>query len=239
MRHNSPIARNIGQISLIATIFVIAISFCTLAANAFPETIVIVEPNSSSAIVGETLSINVTVVDVQNLYGLEAILSWNSSVLTLVNLEVQLGQNGGVLNAPVYIAENSTQGSRFTISATSTSPAPSFNGTGNIARMNFSVVGIGACELDLQTQLYDYPPPDRDPRLSLPIAHADVDGSFQSVIPEFPGYLVFVATAVLTLLSVVFTKHIFSRHNKAYDESASSSRQHTTGEKRVQAGHAP
>jgi len=238
MRNNSPIAHTIGQISFITMIFVTIIPFYTLAADAFPDTVVIVEPNSSSAIVGETFSINVTIVDVQNLYGLEAILSWNSSVLSLVNLEVQLGQNGGVLNAPVYIAENSTQGSRYTISATSTSPAPSFDGTGNIVRMNFSVVGTGACELDLQTQLYDYPPPDRDPRLSLPIAHIDVDGSFQSVIPEFPGYLVFVATAMLTLLSVVFSKHIFSRHNKAYDKSALSCGQRTTGEKRAQAGHA-
>lgn len=237
MRHNSPIAHNIGQILVITMIFVTIISFYTLAADAFPDTVVIVEPNSSSAIVGETFSINVTVVDVQNLYGLEAILSWNSSVLTLVNTEVQLGQNGGVLNAPVYIADNSTQGSRYTISATSTSPAPSFNGTGNIVRMDFSVVGTGACELDLQTQLYDYPPPDRDPRLSLPIAHTDVDGFFQSVIPEFPSNLVFVATAMLTLLSVVFSKHIFSRHNKTYDKSASSCRQRTKGEKHAQAGH--
>ena len=237
MRHNSPIAHHIGQISFIAMIFVTIISFYTLATDAFPDTVVIVEPNSSSAIVGETFSVNVTVVDVQNLYGLEAILSWNSSVLTLVNTEVQLGQNGGVLNAPVYIADNSTQGSRYTVSATSTSPAPSFNGTGNIVRMNFSVVGTGACKLDLQTQLYDYPPPDRDPRLSLPIAHIDVDGFLQSVIPEFPSYIVFVATAMLTLLSVVLSKHIFSRHNKTYDKSASSCGQHTTGEKRAQAGH--
>jgi hypothetical protein len=218
-------------------IFVTITSFYTLATDAFPDTVVIVEPNSSSAIVGETFSVNVTVVDVQNLYGLEAILSWNSSVLTLVHTEVQLGQSSGVLNAPVYIADNSTQGSRYTVSATSTSPAPSFNGTGNIVCMNFSVIGSGACELDLQTQLYDYPPPDRDPRLSLPIAHTDVDGFLQSEIPEFPSDLVFVATAMLTLLSAVLSKHIFSRHNKTYDKSASSCGQHTTGEKRAQAGH--
>jgi hypothetical protein len=238
MRHNSPIAHNIGQISFIALIFVTSLSFYTLAADAFPDTAVIVEPKSSSVVVGETFSINVTVVDVQNLYGLEVILSWNSTVLALINTEVQLGQNGGVLNSPVYIADNSTQGSRYTVSATSTSPAPSFNGTGNIVRMNFSVIGTGACKLDLQTQLYDYPPPDRDPRLSMPITHTDVDGFFQDVIPEFPGYLFFVATAMLTLLSGVFSKHIFSRHNKTFDKSAFSCGQHTTGEKRVQAGDA-
>jgi hypothetical protein len=206
MRHSSPITHSIGQISFIASIFVTILSFYTLAADAFPDTAVIVEPNSSSVVVGETFSINVTVVDVHNLYGLEVILSWDSTILALVNMEVQLGQNGGVLNAPVYIADNSTQGSRYTISATSTSPAPSFSGTGSIVHMNFSVIGTGACKLELQTQLYDYPPPDRDPRLSLPIVHTDVDGFFQGIIPEFPGYLFFVATAMLTLLSVVFSK---------------------------------
>jgi hypothetical protein len=72
----------------------------------------------------------------------------------------------------------------------------------------------------------------------MPIAHTDVDGFFQDVIPEFPGYFFFVATVMLTLLSVVFSKHIFSRHNKTFDKSALSCGQHTTGEKCVQAGDA-
>jgi len=192
-------------------------------ASALPDTSVIVEPNESSAIVGDSFSVNVTIVDVQNLYGLEAILSWNSTILALVNVEVQLGQDGGVLNAPIYVAENSTQGSRYTVSATSTNPAPSFNGTGNIVRLNFSVIGLGTSELDLQTQLYDYPPSDRDPHLSLPITHADVDGLFQSVIPEFPNYLVLVAALVLTLFSAVLSKHISSGRNKGFDKSAQAS----------------
>jgi len=225
-------------ISLMASIFLCSILFYTLVVNASPATVVIVEPNSRSAVVGETFCVNVTVVDVQNLYGLEAILSWDSTVLTLVNTEVQLGQDGGVLNAPIYIADNSTQGSRYIVSATSTSPAPSFNGTGNIVRMNFSVVGTGVCKLDLQTQLYDYPPPDRDPRLSLPIAHEDVDGFFQGVIPEFPSYLFFVAIAMLTLSSVVLSKHIFGEHNRTFDKSASTCGRYPTGEKRAQVGHA-
>jgi len=172
--------------------------------------------------IGETFYVNVTVVDVENLYGVDATLSWNSTILTLVNSEIQLGQDGGVLNAPIYIAENSSQGSRYTISATSTSPAPSFNGTGNIVRLNFSVISIGTCKLDLQTQLYDYPPLDRDPRLSLPISHEDIDGFFQGVIPEFPQSLVFVIIALLTLFVTLLSKRIFIRNNKTFGKSAAS-----------------
>jgi hypothetical protein len=220
MRHNSPTTHRIGRIAFIAMLFATASLLYISDASALPDTSVIVEPNESSAIVGDSYSVNVTIVDVQNLYGLEAILSWNSTILALVNVEVQLGQDGGVLNSPIYVAENSTQGSRYTVSATSTNPAPSFNGTGNIVRLNFSVIGLGTCELDLQTQLYDYPPSDRDPRLSLPITHADVDGLFQSAIPEFPSHLVLVAALVLTLFSAVLSKHISSGRNKAFDKSA-------------------
>jgi hypothetical protein len=201
-------------------LFATAISLCISDVDAFPDTAVTVEPSSSSAIVGSTFSINVTVVDVQNLYGLEMLLSWNSTILTLVDMEIQLGLDGGVLNTPLYIAENSTLGSRYTLVATSTNPAPSFSGTGNIVRMNFSVISIGACKLDLQTQLYDYPPPERDPPISLPVTHADVDGFFQGVIPEFPNYLVLAAIAMLTLSFVVLSKHISSRRDKTLDTSA-------------------
>jgi len=219
MSHNSSTAFHVGRITFIAILFVTAVSLCISDVNAFPDTVVMVEPSSSSAIVGDTFSVNATVVDVQNLYGFEMTLTWNSTVLRLINIEIRLEQDGGVLNAPTYIAENSTLENRYTLSATSTNPAPSFNGTGSIVCMNFSVIGIGACTLDLQTQLYDYPPPDRDPRFSLPIAHADVDGLFQGVIPEFPYHLVVVVTMVLTLFSAVLSKHISYRRNKTLDKS--------------------
>ena len=46
--------------------------------QAAPETVVKVEPSSSYANVGETFTINITVVDVQNLYGVEVTLYWNT-----------------------------------------------------------------------------------------------------------------------------------------------------------------
>ena len=48
-----------------------------------PETVVRVEPYSSSTYVGETFTINLTVIGVQNLYGVEVTLCWNASVLEL------------------------------------------------------------------------------------------------------------------------------------------------------------
>jgi Cohesin domain len=236
LRHRSQGGHFASQISGLSLVFVCSILFLALTAKASPTTVVTVEPNSSSAMVGETFSVNVTVVDVENLFGVDATLTWNSTILTLVNCEIQLGQEGGALNPPIYIAENSSQGSKYTISATSTNPAPSFNGTGIIVRLNFSVLSIGTCKLDLQTQLYDYPPPDRDPRLSLPIAHEDIDGVFQGVIPEFPHSLFFVITALLTLSMTLLSKRISSRNNKTFGKSVSNRGPPLREEKSVQLG---
>lgn len=143
-----------------------------------PETIVKLEPYASSANVGETFTVNVTVVDVQNLYGVEVTLYWNSSILEPVNIDIRLGEMDGVLRNPIYIAQNSTQKGKYLAAATSIAPAPSFNGSGNIVRLTFRVINSGDSKLHVETQLYDYPPPDREPRISLPIDHITVDGNF-------------------------------------------------------------
>jgi hypothetical protein len=219
VKHESSSMSHVTRVAFIAMLFTVMVPFYTLDVNAVPDTVVTVEPSSTSVAVSDTFCVNVSVFDVQNLYGLEMTLSWNSTILHLVKVEILLGQNGGVLNPPVYIAENLTLENRYSLSATSTSPAPSFYGTGNVVSMNFSVNNIGTCMFDLQTQLYDYPPLDRDPRLSLPIAHTDVDGVFTGVIPEFSHHLIFVAIISLTLFSVVLSKRISCRRNKIFDKS--------------------
>jgi hypothetical protein len=113
--------------------------------------------------------------------------------LEAVDVDVRLGQADGALYNPVYLVENTTAQGRYTISALSTNPAPSFNGTGIIATMTFRVIGMGNSVLALQSQLYDHPPPDGE---SQPIVHATVDGSFHGIVPEFPN-AIFVLTAVI------------------------------------------
>ncbi len=219
MEHDLLTTSQVARVVLVALLLAATCHIHTSDVGALPDASVVVEPHESSSIVGEVFSLNVTIVDVYNLYGLDVMLGWNSSVLLLVGVEVQLGQDGGALNPPIYMAENSTLGSRYIVAAASMSPAPSFNGTGNIVCLSFSVIDTGMCELDLQTQLYDYPPPDRDPRLSLPIVHTDVDGLFQSTIPEFPEPLVLIVAIVLTLFSAVLTKHASNKHDKCFRKS--------------------
>jgi len=188
-----------------------------IVVQAASETIVKVEPYSISTDIGETFTINITVVEVQNLYGIEVTLCWNASILEVVSLDLRLGFEShpdGVLHelpsAPIFVAENnvSKEQGKYRLAATSIVPAPSFNGSGNIVRLTFNATNIGNSKLDLETQLYDYPPPDREPRISWPIEHITIDGSFD-VIPEFPNVIIVLFLfMVVTILVTVFSRKV-------------------------------
>lgn len=187
-----------------------------------PETAVEVVPHASTADVGQSFTINITVLNVQNLYGVEATVNWNSSVLELSNVDIRLGNtdtDGALYNtsstSPPFIAENSTQDGQYAIAATSTAPAPSFNGSGNIVRLTFNVTNSGYSNIDLESQLYDYPPPDREPRISLPIQHTTIDGQFSTTVAEIPDSAILLVFTVLTVSALVLSKKMTKKRARA------------------------
>ena len=119
--------RQIPRPTLILALAVLLLVWPRLV-SAASETLVEVEPISSSAATGEILGIDITVMNVQNLYSVEVILRWNASILRVVGTDVRLGQSDGVLYNPFLIAQNQTNQERgeFALAATSYSPAPSF-----------------------------------------------------------------------------------------------------------------
>ena len=179
---------------------------CQVTVGLAFQAIVRIQPQDSSAIIGQTFEINITLVDVQNLYGVETTLTWNSSILTLTRVDARVGQQDGVLHEPFYIAENTSQQGLCVFSATSLNPAPAFTGNGTIIRITFTVVSDGSSQLGLEAQLYDWPPPDRDPRVSLPIAHVTLDGSFSGAVPEFSKSIVMLVFAMLMSSLVVILR---------------------------------
>jgi len=170
---------------------------CQVTVGSTSQATVKIQPQDNSANIGQTFETNITLVDVENLYGVETTLTWNSSILILIHVDVRVGQPDGVLHEPFYIVENTSQQGLYVFSATSLNPAPAFTGNGTIAKMTFIVVSDGSSQLDLETQLYDWPPPDRDPRISLPIAHVTFDGSFHGAVPEFSELTIMLALALL------------------------------------------
>ena len=143
-----------------------------------------VEPYGSFAEVGETFTVNITVSDVENLYGIHLEIRWNASILRIVSVEVHLGVESypdGVLHEPLYIVKNETlqKEGRYVLAGLSLANAPPFSGDGNILRVVFNVTGVGTCRIRIfETELADWPPPDRDPRVSRSIIHETIDGFF-------------------------------------------------------------
>jgi len=203
-----------SQIILISA-FVLFLPLNFLVRTSFAQgTVVEVLPNATSANVGQSFAINITVADVQNLWAVAVAVEWNSSVLQLVNVDVRLGHTDtdGVLynstptNSP-YIAVNSTYPGYYEIVGTSESPAPSFNGTGNIVRLTFNVTNSGYSSIDFsESELRDYPPPDREPRLSLPIDHSTVGGQFSTTVVEIPDSVIFLVFTVVIVSALVLSK---------------------------------
>lgn len=196
-----------------ASLLLIPFNIQMVIVHAVSETYVMVDPAAVSVNVGEQIAISIKIVDVQNLYGCEVVLYWNSTILEAVSIDVRLGESDGVLHNPIYIAENSTQEGKYMLAASSTNPAPSFYGSGNIVKIAFNVINPGESTLDLESQLYDYPPPDRWPPISFPIEHATVDG-YVDVILEFLEVIFLPLLAVLSVFAVVLSRKIRAKSAK-------------------------
>jgi hypothetical protein len=184
-------------------------------------------PNTNTADVGQSFTINITVSDVQNLYGLDVTVDWNSSILQLANVDIRLApaDTDGVLYnsslAPVLIQTNSTYPGNYEIAATSVNPAPSFNGTGNIVKITFTVIASGYSSINFEkSQLWDCARV-RDPPLSEPIPHSTIGGQFSSTVVEIPNSTILVAFTLLTVLAVALSEKTNRkrRHPTALDDT--------------------
>lgn len=174
------------------------------SAQVSSSTTVAIMPSENTPRLDQTISINITISNVQNLYGLDVTLDWNASALQFLNADLRLGVEShpdGVLHeippyANIEVVENNASQDigEYTLVATSVADAPPFSGSGNIATISFKVTGSGHSQLNLATQLADY-----NPSGSNFIAHTDLNGSVNSTIPEFP------TTALLTLLLIFAT----------------------------------
>jgi len=208
--------RHIKPHLFLASILLMPFLIQVAAVKATPETVVKVEPYSNYATLGETFTINITVVDVQNLYGVDVTLYWNASILQAVSVDLRLGVESypdGVLHESpstpyIFIAENNVtqEQGKYRLAATSMAPAPSFNGAGNIVIINFTATDPGNCTIDLETELWDYPPPNQG---STPIEHTTIDGlcviSESSKTTNLPLFIILIIFAVVLPLFIILT----------------------------------
>jgi len=195
---------------IILTVFVCTLlSFNLVYGVSAQGTVVKAEASTNQPQVGDTLTVNIIISNVQNLFGVDIKLNWNSSILNLVSTNPQLGvesHSGGVLHEsqsfPIEVVYNDASQTlgQYHLLATSTGSAiPSFSGSGTITIVTFNVTGIGYTGLALIDVELSELAADRTVNLVTPSTSVD---PVNPLIPEFP------ITAIMGLLLVLATASV-------------------------------
>jgi hypothetical protein len=158
-------SRLISKITL--TILVcILFSFIFVSCVSAQSTVMKAEASTTQPHVGDTLTVNIKISNVQNLFGVDVTLSWNPSVLSIVSATSQLGVEshpGGVLHEtssyPIEVVDDTASQStgQYHLLATSTGSALPFSGSGTIAIVTFRVINPGSTGLASESELSDHP----------------------------------------------------------------------------------
>ncbi len=194
------------------TLIIVLLTVCTVNAVYAADTVVKAEASVSQPKIGDTLTVNITISDVQNLYGVDVELGWNPVVLSLVNAKSMLGVEanpGGVLHESgtdtLLIAENeaSQETGQYTLTATSTGSSPAFSGSGTIATLTFNVTSAGQTSLTLQSELADHPAADETSNF---INHTDTADNITTIVPEFPTIAAITILLIAATAALIVTK---------------------------------
>ena len=188
------------------------------------NTVVTAQSSLASITVDTTFTVSITISDVQNLYALDVNLRWNSSVIQALSVDLRLGVEtypDGVLheikpNAEIYIAENELSEGQYSLVVTSVNPSPpfSFSGVATIAIITFKAISPGRSELDIESELSDYPQPGQP---SNPIEHTDIAGSMESTEnqitkpPDTNWLIPIVIALAIVILIIVIAAIVYSR----------------------------
>jgi len=157
---------------IIALLVCTILAFCFIGAASAQSTALNAEASTTQPAVGTTLTVTITISNVQNLAGIDTTLTWNPSVLSLANSVLNLGdsKSNGVLHGSnintdennlvsgdIYVQETKVSGSYKLVAQAVGASNPGFTGSGTIVTLTFNVAGTGAAELSLQTELADHP----------------------------------------------------------------------------------
>ncbi|MEM2098447.1 MAG: cohesin domain-containing protein [Candidatus Bathyarchaeia archaeon] len=208
---------------LITMLMLLAFLFMpTDATKAATGTTITATPSKNTPQLGETITVSITINNVQNLYGIDITLHWDDTALQLLKVDSRLGVEShpdGVLheqlpNAPIEIVQEtiSQETGIYHVVATSVNPAPSFNGSGNVAIITFNTTSTANVKLEIESELADRPAPGETANL---IEHKTISSTI-TVIPEFPTSItIVILLTLITITTVMLKKHLknSSRYN--------------------------
>ncbi|MGA3191948.1 MAG: cohesin domain-containing protein [Candidatus Bathyarchaeia archaeon] len=156
-----------GKASLLALIILALFVGIYPLGKATPGTVVAVDPTASTVKLGQTFGININITDVTGLLGFDFQLSYDATVLKLVDI-----QQGSFLKSvgSTLVINLTTNGVIWlAVAVYSPQPLSSANGSGVLATATFKAVAAGESLLDLyskdpytpdEVKLVSDPPPD-------------------------------------------------------------------------------
>lgn len=153
-----------------------------------------VSPPNNLVTVGQTITVNIEISGVQNLYAVDIAMTWDTSMLKLDSNQSFVGVSSGILNAPVLEVQDtaSQQTGEYNLVATSENPAVGWSGSGIVATLTFTVTSAGQSALTLESSssnapvLANYPQPGTG-ETSTPISATVVNGSVYTASASSPS----------------------------------------------------
>lgn len=203
----------------LTTVFILSMTVASVGTASPEEPVIRLEPPTSTAGVGETFAVNITVTGISeedSLYGWECSkITFNPSIINAVNVtEGPFLRDTGYSTLFQKKIDNTT-GTVKAVGMIDELPFPptGANGSGTLATIIFKAVGQGATGLifeekddtTLQTIIGEYPYQNNNP-----ITHTAEGGFFNNGAPPIPlyivGIVVIVVVAVLAIAVFYFRR---------------------------------
>lgn len=135
---------------MLAILAVVVIGYVILSSPS--PTLLYVDPQTVHGTTGQSVTINISISNVANLYGWDVNLGWNSSLLDSVSVvEGPFLKSGGTTFFSYYFLNTTEE--HLHVDCTLRGDIRGVNGTGTLMMVQFHVITNGACDLNL----YDTP----------------------------------------------------------------------------------
>ncbi len=147
--------KRMSIVAIAATLLIIiTLAAAFMLSRNTPTAAVRVVPEHAQALVGQEISVNITVSDVKDLFGWEIKLKWNTTVLEA--RDISEGEFLKASNTTFFYPQlNNTAGYAVAV-CTFVNDIQGVDGTGVLATLTFRVRASGSCYLDLyETMLLD------------------------------------------------------------------------------------
>jgi hypothetical protein len=144
-------------IIVISSLIFLAIVIIYIIIQVFmPGTVLYVEPQTTTKPIDQDFAVNITISNVVDLFACQFKLTWNTTMLNLLNITEGPFLNLSGITIWKTPEINSTIGYVFAVWSLTGSETPGISGNGVLATVYFYVKESGSCGLDLsETTLYN------------------------------------------------------------------------------------